>query len=134
MASAQPASCAFSTPSSDLGDVAEAHGRAVLVGDDERRVALGLGELVVGRDGVVLARAVEVALRLVDVRGDERVAHVLEREAAPGERDRIDLHAHRGPLPAVERHEADARDLRDLLREDRVGVVVDLRRAARCRS
>ena len=34
--------------------------------------AVGLVELVVGRERVVLARAVDVALRLVDVRGDER--------------------------------------------------------------
>ena len=39
---------------------------------------------------------------------------------------RVDLHAHRRLLPAVDRDEPDARHLRDLLREDRVGVVVDL--------
>ena len=58
-------------------------------------------------------------------------AHVLEREAGAGQRHRIDLHAHRRLLPAVERHQADARDLRDLLRQDRVGVVVDLRQRQR---
>ena len=90
------------------------------------RKASALVELVVGGDRVVLPRAVDVALRLVDVGGDERAAHVLEAEARAGERLRIDLHAHRGLLPAVERDEADAGDLRDLLREDRVGEVVDL--------
>ena len=126
LSSAQPASCAFSTPSIDVRDVAQAHRRAVLVGDDERLEAVGLVELIVGRERVVLARAVDVALGLVDVRGDERGAHVLEREPGAGERLRVDLHAHRRLLSAVDRDEADARHLRDLLRQDRVGVVVDL--------
>ena len=49
---------------------------------------------------------------------------------APASRYRIDLHAHRRLLAAADRHEADAGDLGDLLREHRVGEVVDLRRAA----
>ena len=126
LSSCQPASCAFSTPSTTFGDVAQAHGRAVRVRDDERLEALGLVELVVGRERVVLPRAVDVALGLVDVGGDERAAHVFEREPRAAEGDGVDLHAHRGLLPAVDGDEADAGDLGDLLREDRVGVVVDL--------
>ena len=86
----------------DVGDVGEAHRRAVRVGEDQRPEAVGLVELIVGRERVVLARAVEVALGLVDVGGDERAAHVLEGEARAGERRGIDLHAHRGLLAAVD--------------------------------
>ena len=43
-------------PVDDLGDVAQQHRRAVAIGDDQRAVGLGGGELVVGRDGVGLER------------------------------------------------------------------------------
>ncbi len=78
---AQPASWAFSTPSTDAGHVRQANRRAVGVRDDERLEAGGLEELVVRRERVVLPRAVDVALGLVDVRRDQRAAHVLQREA-----------------------------------------------------
>ena len=47
----------------DLGDVAQHHRLAVAIGDDQRAIGLGGGELVVRRDGVGLERAVERALR-----------------------------------------------------------------------
>ena len=50
-----------------------------------------------------------------------------------GERRRIDLHAHRRLLPAADEHLPDAGDLRDLLREDGVGGVEDLRQRQRLR-
>jgi hypothetical protein len=92
--------------------------------------AVGLEELVVGRERVVLPRPVDVALRLVDVRGDQDRARTSSRLSPSPRALRVDLHAHRRLLAAVQRDEADARDLRDLLREDRVGEVVDLARAA----
>ena len=56
----------------DGGDVGGADGGAVAIGDDDGQV-VGAGEkLVVGVDGVGLARAVERALGLVDVGGGER--------------------------------------------------------------
>ena len=78
---AQPASWAFSTPSMTLATSAQADGGAVLVGEDHGLVAGGLEELIVGRDRVVLARAVEVALGLVDVAGDQQPC---ARPRAPG--------------------------------------------------
>ncbi len=50
----------------DIGDISDEDRRAVAVGDDDVRVVLGVGDLVVGVDLVVLARAVEVALGGVD--------------------------------------------------------------------
>ena len=75
-------------------------------------------------------RPVEAALRLVDVGVGDRGAHVLEAEPVRGERLRVRLDAHRRPLAAGERDEADAGDLRDLLREARVGEVLQLAAAA----
>ena len=104
----------------------QAHGRAVAVGDDDVGV-VGAGEqLIVGADGVGLARAVEVALGLIDVGGAERGANVFEREAVAGQRRRVGLDAHGGLLSAGDGDQADAGELRDLLREDGVGEVFDL--------
>ena len=53
-------------------------------------------------------------------------ADVLERQAHRGEARRVDLHVD-GALPlAADEHLRDAGDLRDLLRQDVVGVVVDV--------
>ena len=59
-----------------VGDVGEPHRRAVALGDDERPVVGAGQELIVGADHVRLARAVEAALRLVDVGGGDGSAHV----------------------------------------------------------
>ncbi len=52
--------------------------------------------------------------------------HVLEAEARTGERLWIDLHAHGRLLTTAQRHETDAGHLRDLLSQNRVGIIVDL--------
>ncbi len=49
------------------GNVGEANGRAIAIGDDERAVAVTGNELIVGVDGVGLMRAVERPLGLVNV-------------------------------------------------------------------
>ena len=100
-----------------VGHVVEPDGGAVLVGDDQGVEVGGAFELVVGGQGIVLARAVDVALGLVDVGGHERAAHVFEGEAGAGQGHGIDAHAHGRFLATVEADQADARDLRDLLRQ-----------------
>ena len=52
---------------------------------------------------------------------------VFQREAARLQLGRIDLHADRRLLLAADDHLRHAGDLRDLLREDVLGVVVDRR-------
>ena len=131
---AHPASCAFSTPSTTSATSDRRTGGAVFVGEHQRREPARFEELIVGRDRVVLARAVDVPLGWLTLAADERRADVLYAEPGAGERRGIDLHAHRWLLPAVQRHEPHARHLRDLLREDRIGEVVDVREAAACRS
>ena len=107
-----------------LADVADAHGRAVAVGDDQVVVGLGLQQLIVGVERVGLLRAVERSLGQIDIGLAEHVAHVLEADAAVGERLRIDLHADRRLLLSADADQADAGDLRDLRHEDvfRIGV------------
>ena len=71
--------------------------------------------------------AVDRALGRIDRRGRDHAGDVLELDAERGDLGRIDLHAHRGLLLAADDHLRDARNLRDLLRDDVLGVVVDLR-------
>src|SRR6185295_13881224 len=103
----------------DGGDVGQLHRRAVAVGDDERAVVVAGQELVVGGDRVRQARAVEVALGLVDVGGGDRGADVVEVQTVGREQGGIGLDAHRRLLPAADAHQADAGQLRDLLRQPR---------------
>ncbi len=101
-------------------------GGAVAIGDDDGHV-VGAGEqLVVGVDGVGLARAVEGALGLVDVGGGEGGAQVFKAEVVGGELRGIGLHANGWLLSAGDGDEADAGDLGDFLREVGVGGVFDL--------
>ena len=75
---------------------------------------------------VACARPVEIALRRVDVGVAERGAQVVDVQPIGGERARIDLDAHRRALAAADADQADAGLLRDLLRQPRVGQILDL--------
>ena len=69
--------------------------------------------------------AFEITLRPVDRCRGERGSHLLEADAARGQSGRIDLDVHRVGLLAENPRLGDAFHCRDLLRDDRVGVVVD---------
>ena len=115
------------------GDVGQAHGGAVAVGDDDV-VVVGRGEqLIVGADGVGLAGAVERSLGLIDVGGAEGGADVFERQAVVGQRGGVGLDADGGLLAAVDGDETDAGELRDFLGEKGVGEVFDFGELAECR-
>ena len=90
-------------------------------------------QLVVGVDRRRARRAVEAALGLIGVGVGDRRAHVVEREPVRGERLRIHLDAHGGPLAAADADEAHAGELRDLLRDPRVGEILELRQRQRLR-
>ena len=130
----QPETLAFSSPSIDLGDVAQHHGVLVAIGDDQRAVGFGGGKLVVRRDGVGLERAVERALRARHVGVDDRLADVFEREAVGREPRQIGLDAHRRLDAALRRHIADAGDLGEPLRQQRVGKIAQGCAATRSRE
>ena len=110
----------------DLGDVLEADGRVVAVGDDDVVVVIGGHQLVVVADGVRLTRAIERALGLVDVGGADGGADVLERETIAGQLRGVGLDAYGGLLTAGDGDQTDAGELRDLLREHGVGEVFNL--------
>ena len=67
-----------------IGDIFDEDRRAVAVGDDDILVVVGVGDLVVGVDLVVLARAIEVALGGVDAGLRQSRAHILHVQAVRG--------------------------------------------------
>ena len=74
-------------------------------------------------------------LRLVDRRRCASAFRTsVEAQPDAGERRRVDLNAHRRLLAAADDDLTDAVHLRDLLREDGVRRVEDLRRAAASRD
>src|SRR5581483_8404019 len=77
-------------------------------------------ELIVRRNGLRLLRSDERTLRRIGRRVGDRLAHVLEGETEPRERDGVDLHAHRGLLTAADEDLTDALHLRDFLRKNGV--------------
>jgi hypothetical protein len=74
--------------------------------------------LIVGVEGVELPRAVERALRKIDVGAAEDVPHVFHAQSTRGERLRIDLDANGRLLLAADADLADARDLRDFRQQN----------------
>ena len=118
----------------DGGDVGDADGRAVAVGDDDRPVLRAGLELIVVVDRPRLIGAVEVSLRLIDVGAGERRPQRLQAQAVRGERGRIGPDAHRRTLAAADAHEADALQLRDALRHAGFGQLLDLRQRHRGRG
>ncbi len=60
-----------------IGDLLQADRRAVPIGQNQRSKRLGFVQLVVRGDGVALARPVERAFGLIDVRRHDGSAHVL---------------------------------------------------------
>ena len=60
----------------------------------------------------------------------ERGAHVVDVQPVGGERLRVELDAHRRPLPAADADQADAGLLRYLLRRARLAEIFQLIRAA----
>jgi hypothetical protein len=108
-----------------LADVAHPYRRAVSIGEDDVVELLGLGDLVVGGDREAELVGVDRALGGVGRGGDEGAADLFQRHAARGELGRIDLDADGGRAVAEDRDLGDAGHLRDLLREEEIGVVVD---------
>ena len=110
-----------------IGDIGQKDRIAVLVGDDDVLVVVGVLDLVVGVDRVGARRAVEAAFRRVGIGVGDRRAQIVDVEAVGGERLQIGLDAHGRALSAIDGDEADAGELRNLLRDARVGEVFDLR-------
>ena len=64
----------------DVADILDANGGPVPVGDDDVAVLRGVEQLIVGIERNRLMRGLDLAFRVVDGGGDERVAHVFEAD------------------------------------------------------
>src|SRR5262249_43509154 len=107
-------------------DVLDADRRAVLIRDDHVTPRVRLQQLVVVVDGEVLVRTVDGPLGRVHGCSRDEVGDVLELQAHRGELHRIDLYTHRRLLLAAHTHVSDAGQLRELLSDHGLGVIVDL--------
>ena len=77
----------------DVGHITEQDRSSVAVGHNDIAVGISRGELVVGSDGVGLVRAVERAFGAGDVRRDDHIAQILERDTVIGETREVGLDA-----------------------------------------
>ena len=117
----------------DMSDIGDAHRCPVSIRDDHRLVVGAGVDLIVRADAVALLRPLQVAFRLIGVRGRETGAQVFETQSERGKRRRIRLHAHCGFLSAADRDQSDAGKLRDFLRECGIGEIFDFAQRKRCR-
>ncbi len=108
-----------------VADVADANRRAIAVGDDDVVVRIGLGQLIVGRDGEALVLAEECALGGVGRGIGKCAANVFEGELPRHQLGWIDLNANCRPLLTADDDLGDAGYLRNLLGNDVLGEIVD---------
>ena len=109
-----------------LAHITQADRRAVLRGDDDVAELRRGEDLVVGVDGIGLARSIEAAFGGIDIVLIQRHAHVFQAEALAGEGGRVNANPDGGFLIALDGDEADAGHFAELLREDSVRQVVNL--------
>jgi hypothetical protein len=117
----------------DVGDLRQADRRPVAPSDDEIAVAFGAFDLARGREHGVTRLSAQAADRTVGIGRGDSGAHVVERQPARGRCVRVGLDADGVLLLAEDGNLGDAGNLRDLLREDLLGVVVRLRQGHRRR-
>ena len=118
----------------DVGYIMQQHRRAVAVGNHEVAIIRRLARLVVGDDFIALLALIDVALGAVGVGRGYRGAHVLEPDSVAIEFVGLELDPYRGQGAAAERDLADAGDLRELLLDDGIGRIIELRRGQRARG
>ena len=85
----------------------------------------GRPHLPVNRQGFALATAIEDAHRAQRVGIDDRESDIIGGNSGIGERDRIERNPNRGLVGAADGDFADARDLRDALRDHRIRHVIN---------
>ncbi len=106
------------------GDVLEPHRSAVAIGDDQRRIILGLEDLVVRRQLGGRGPIGELALGTIGVLRRQHGADVFEAEPVGVELRGVDVDAHRRQRAAAHDHLADAVDLgKRLLQQGRRHVI-----------
>jgi len=110
----------------DLGYMAQAQRRTVLVTDDQRLVVLGFFQLVVGLDLPVALAIGHRALGPAHVGIGDGAAHVIQRHAVLVEQLRFQFDAHGGQRTAANLHFTHTRHLGQALREDGRGQIIEL--------
>jgi hypothetical protein len=112
----------------DVGDVLQPDRRVVAIGNHERAVVGGFGQLVAGLDLPMPLAVLDDPLRPQEIRAADRLAHLVEGDAVLGQGLRLQLDAHRWQRAATHSDVADPDHLRDLLREHRRREVVEFTR------
>ena len=113
-------------------DIVEAHRRAVAIGDDQRRVAVALSSCPLACTVIACCGPLSVPVGRLTLRC-RPPAHLVEPMPRARQRIRIELDAHRVLLRSVDLHLRHAGQRRDALRQQRLGVLVDLRHRQRRR-
>ena len=83
-------------------------------------------QLVVGVDCVAARVAVDISFRIVDGGDSDLAAHILKLQTLGNQLGGVDLDADRRFLLAADTHLRDAGNLADLLRQLRVGEIIDV--------
>ena len=118
----------------DARDLAEPHGIAVSVRDDQRAVRLGLEQLAVGKDREAPLLPVDGSRRQIDVRALNGGHDLIHADPVSRQFARVHVDAH-GVLCAAERLDLRHAGHRgDPLRDRRFGVLVHRRERQRGRS
>ena len=115
-----------STESTTSATSRQPHGRAVVVGDDQRPVILGLEHLIVGADFPEVESVRKMSFGNVRVGVVQNAAHLLQADAVLVQRHGIQLHAHARQRAALRVYLSHASDLRKLLRHDGGRGIVQL--------
>ena len=110
-----------------LPDIAHAHRVAGIHRQHQLPVFLWIGDLVVNADGQRLLCPVETPLRLIHIGPRQCRAHILHRKIIRRQAPRIHLHAVSRTLPALHQYAADAGNLAQLLRQQRICHIVHRR-------
>ena len=109
-----------------LSDIANPDWGAIAIGDDDVVEFGRVGDLVVGCNGKGDDVAIDHALGGVGRRVDQNAADLFERQVVGGEFGRVDLNADRRRLIAEDGDLRYAGDLRNLLCQIDIGVIVNI--------
>ena len=110
----------------DIPEVAELHGCAVLIGNNDVVELTRVGKLIVGVEGKLLLWALKVAFGGIERRVGQRSLDLRHAQSARGQRARIDLHSHGRQLLSGNQHLAHAGNRRQRFRKHRIGVGIEL--------
>ena len=113
------------------GDLVELDRRAVAIGHNHVAIVGRMRHRAGGSQRHALLRSGQNADRRARIGLGDDAAHFFERDIARGRLGRIDLDADREFLRAIDKHLRDARQLRDLRRQNGLGVFVNRRQRQR---